>query len=252
MSHELYLKLVYGWIAFGLILLPVLLFITAPYGRHSSRKWGLMMSNRLGWVLMELPSLLLFSFFFLWGPVEKNSVSWIFFSLWVAHYLHRSLIFPFRTHTRGKQMPVLIALMAVFFNLMNGSINGLWFGRFAPEYNIDWLYDIRFIAGGLLFVKGFIINQASDKTLIGLRSEPGNGYKIPYGGLFRWVSCPNFFGEILEWWGFALMTWSPAALAFAIWTSVNLIPRALDHHRWYRKTFPDYPEERKAVFPFLL
>ncbi len=249
---ELYLKIVYGWIAFGLILLPALLLVTAPYGRHSSRKWGFMIPNRLGWVIMELPSLLLFCGLFLAGPQQQNPVTWIFFALWAAHYIHRALIFPFRTHTRGKQMPLAIALMAIIFNLMNGSLNGLWFGWFSGEYSLSWLYDFRFIAGAILFVTGFVVNQASDKILIGLRKTPSNGYSIPFGGLFRWLSCPNFFGEMIEWWGFALMTWSPAGLAFAVWTSVNLIPRALDHHKWYRKTFPDYPAERRAVLPFIL
>jgi len=252
MSFEFYHKIVYAWIAFGLLLLPVLLLITAPYGRHSSKKWGVMIPNRLGWIVMELPSLLLFCGFFLSGPKEQNIVTWIFLALWAAHYIHRALIFPFRTHTRGKQMPLLIALMAIFFNLMNGSINGLWFGWFSGEYKLAWLKDLRFILGVVLFVSGFIINQASDKTLISLRSGPGNGYRIPYGGFFRWVSCPNFMGEIIEWWGFALMTWSPAGLAFAVWTTVNLVPRALDHHKWYKGHFADYPAERKALIPWLL
>jgi 3-oxo-5-alpha-steroid 4-dehydrogenase 1 len=33
---------------------------------------------------------------------------------------------------------------------------------------------------------------------------------------------------------------------------VNLIPRALDHHRWYAEEFEDYPERRKALIPFLI
>ena len=59
-------------------------------------------------------------------------------------------------------------------------------------------------------------------------------------------------GEIIEWIGFAVMTWSVAALAFAIWTAANLAPRALSHHKWYRETFPDYPTERKALIPFVV
>lgn len=57
---------------------------------------------------------------------------------------------------------------------------------------------------------------------------------------------------IMEFPGFAMMTWSPAALVFALWTFFNLIPRALDHHKWYRANFPEYPPERKAILPHLL
>ena len=75
---------------------------------------------------------------------------------------------------------------------------------------------------------------------------------VPQKGLFKYISCPNFFGEIVEWLGFAIMTWSPAGLAFFLWTFFNLVPRALSHHKWYKRTFKDYPSERKAVFPFIL
>ena len=83
--------------------------------------------------------------------------------------------------------------------------------------------------------------------------KPGEtGYKIPKGGLFKYISCPNHFGEILEWIGFAIMCWNLAAFAFAIWTVANLIPRAVSHHKWYKENFENYPTKRKAVIPFLL
>jgi 3-oxo-5-alpha-steroid 4-dehydrogenase 1 len=49
------------------------------------------------------------------------------------------------------------------------------------------------------------------------------------------------------------MAWNLPALSFAVWTAVNLIPRALDHHKWYKSYFKEeYPKQRKAVIPFLL
>jgi len=96
------------------------------------------------------------------------------------------------------------------------------------------------------------INVSSDNILIHLRKPGETGYVIPDKGFFRLVSCPNHFGEIIEWFGFALMTWSSPGLAFAVWTLVNLLPRALHHHKWYQSKFPDYPPDRKAVLPYLL
>ena len=51
-------------------------------------------------------------------------------------------------------------------------------------------------------------------------------------------------------WGWVVM--ELPALAFALWTAANLIPRALWRHRWYRRTFPDYPPSRRAVIPGVL
>ncbi|MBT4969756.1 MAG: hypothetical protein HOM80_12185, partial [Bacteroidetes bacterium] len=77
-------------------------------------------------------------------------------------------------------------------------------------------------------------------------------YSIPFGKLFNYVSCPNHLGEIIEWAGFAVMTWSLPGLAFFIWTIINLLPRSLAHHKWYNKEFDNYPENRKAVIPFII
>jgi len=240
------------WIGIALIMIPVLLSITVPYGRHSRRDWGPMIPNRMGWIIMELPSLIMFITFFLTGPNQMSIPLLIFFLLYVIHYTNRSIIFPLRTHTSRKLMPLLIVVLAIFFNLINGFLNGFYFGSVTQGYSLEWLYDIRFILGFLIFLSGMIINLKYDNMLLALRKSSRNGYAIPTGGLFNVVSCPNFFGEILEWTGFAIMTWSPAALAFLAWTMVNLIPRALDHHKWYLDRFENYPAERKALIPYLL
>ena len=53
--------------------------------------------------------------------------------------------------------------------------------------------------------------------------------------------APNYLGEIVEWTGWALATWSLAGLAFAVYTAANLAPRAVANHDWYLSTFDDYP-----------
>ena len=251
-------NLVIAWILVAVIIFPILLRVTQPYGRHTSGGWGPMISNQLGWIIMESPSLLIITALFFAGDQPKDIGKWIFFSLWFIHYFNRSFIFPLRTRTRKKKMPVVIMFSAVFFNLVNGTINGYWLGFTETDYGTHWLTDPRFIVGIIVFIAGFIINQDSDTRLINLRKNSNSnksestGYVIPFGGMFKYVSCPNFLGEIMEWVGYAVMCWSLPALSFAVWTVVNLIPRALDHHRWYKKNFSDYPSERKAVIPFVI
>ncbi|MFO7613901.1 MAG: DUF1295 domain-containing protein [Bacteroidales bacterium] len=240
------------WIIAAVLIFPFLIKVRAPYGRYTTKGWGPMIDNRLGWFIYEVPSLIIFVTLMLTGGKAFNSPLWILFSLWTIHYVNRSVIFPLRTRTKDKKMPVIIVFSAIFFNIMNAGLNGYWLGWVGPDYPDSWLTDPRFIIGGAIFITGFMINQAADKKLIGLRKGGKTGYFIPRGGLFNYISCPNFFGEIVEWTGFAIMAWNLPALSFAVWTAANLIPRALSHHKWYREQFKDYPKGRKAVIPHIL
>ena len=243
---------VYGWIAIGFISFPFILRYDAPYGRHTSSNWGPLVDNRIGWIVMELPALIVCPLIVFLSTNPISDITTFFIILWVMHYFNRSIIFPLRIKTKKKKMPLLIALLAFLFNVINGMVNGIFFGNIKFHYSTSWLSSPEFILGIILFITGFIINNKSDSYLISLRKDKDNGYVIPKQGLFKYISCPNFFGEIIEWLGFAIMTWSVAGLAFFLWTFFNLVPRALSHHKWYKKTFPDYPQERKAVFPFIL
>ena len=53
MELKAFQYLIYTWILLAVIVFFILLKITAPYGRHSSKKWGPQISNRLGWIIMD-------------------------------------------------------------------------------------------------------------------------------------------------------------------------------------------------------
>jgi 3-oxo-5-alpha-steroid 4-dehydrogenase 1 len=238
------------WIILAVIVFFLLLKITAPYGRHTTSNWGPLVSNRLGWLIMELPVLVVLFLFLLPAAKTISVVSWVLIGLFCLHYFNRVFIFPFRLRTKGKKMPLVIMLSAVFFNIMNGFSLGYFFSHFA-NYTNAWFTDIRFIAGTILFFTGLYINWKADDMLIHLRKPGETGYKIPQGWLFEKISCPNLFGELVEWTGFAILCWNLPAFAFLIWTGANLIPRALSHHQWYKEKFADYPAGRKAIIPYL-
>jgi protein-S-isoprenylcysteine O-methyltransferase Ste14 len=126
----------------------------------------------------------------------------------------------------GKRMPVLIAALGFTFNVVNGYLNGRYVFSFSGGYPNHWLLDSRFLLGALLFLLGFAICRHSDALLRRLRQPGQSGYQIPRGGLFQWVSAPNYLGEIIEWGGWALATWSVSGLAFFVWVLANLVPRA--------------------------
>jgi protein-S-isoprenylcysteine O-methyltransferase Ste14 len=245
----LFQGLLIGSFVFALATVVALFFVVAPYGRHRRKGWGLTLDNRLGWILMEAPAPLVFAACFALGTYRDTWTAWVFFLLWEAHYVHRSFVYPFGLRTTGKRMPVVVAALAFLFNLLNGYLNGRYLFTFSGGYSTAWLADPRFVAGLALFLAGYVINRQADRTLRHLREQGASGYAIPYGGMYRWISCPNYLGEILEWFGWALATWSLVGLVFAVWTAANLAPRARSHHHWYRQHFADYPQARKALLP---
>ena len=250
MNWQIYFYVSLSWIGVGIITFFYLLKQTAPYGRHSTEKWGPMIDNKLGWFLMEFFVLVVLYFFLIQGNVKFNIASGIIIGLFTFHYLNRSVFFPLRIKTKGKKMPLLIMVSAMGFNMMNGFLLGYFFSKFS-NYQSSWISDPRFIIGCLIFLFGMVLNWHSDSRLIKLRKPGETDYKIPVGGVFKFISCPNLLGELIEWLGFAILTWSLPGLAFFVWTFANLVPRAISHHRWYKTKFADYPTERRAIFPYV-
>ncbi|MBC8390842.1 MAG: DUF1295 domain-containing protein [Actinobacteria bacterium] len=235
----------------AIIIFISLFFISAPYGRFIRGGWGLTINARTAWIIMELPAVIVFFILFLPGSQKTNIVAIIFLILWMIHYTNRTFIYPIIMRGGSRRFPILIVLFSILFNSINGYLNGRYLFYFSPGYTSDWIKDPRFIIGLALFLVGFIINIHSDSVLRKLRKPGDSGYRIPYGGFFRYISSANYFGEIIEWIGWAVMTWSLPGLAFALFTIANLAPRALSNHKWYMNKFPEYPKNRKAIIPFV-
>jgi 3-oxo-5-alpha-steroid 4-dehydrogenase 1 len=151
---------------------------------------------------MEAPAVLVFAWAFFAGERWSHPAPLALFALWQMHYLYRTFVFPFRMHG-GKPMTLLVAaFVALLVTAPYGYLNGRQLSHFG-EYPTSWLADPRFLVGCVLFIVGFAINFQSDNILMKLRKLGESGHKIPKGGLFRWVSCPNYFGELVEWSGWA-------------------------------------------------
>ncbi len=250
-EHQVYDIMLIAVFVMAAVVFAVLFFISAPYGRHTRQGWGPKINSRLGWVIMESPAVIVFALCFAVGGRTTSMIPIAFFALWQIHYVHRTYIFPFRMRWSKKHMTLFVMSLGFTFNAVNAYLNGRYINTIGPGYSSDWMADPRFIIGLLLFFTGIAINLHSDGVLRRLRALGETGYKIPHGGLFERVSCANYFGEIIEWCGWAIATWSLPGLAFAVWTAANLVPRARAHHKWYPSQFPDYPPQRRALIPFM-
>jgi protein-S-isoprenylcysteine O-methyltransferase Ste14 len=242
--------LVLGLCLLAGLVLVVSLFVTAPYGRHPRTGWsGPDLPSWLGWMLMELPQPAGFITCFALGE-RTEPAPLVFLGMWMFHYVYRTLIYPFLP--RSSSMSLSVVAMGFMLNCCFSYANGRWLFSLGPLHATSWLHDPRFLLGALLFFGGFALCASSDHILRNLRAPGERGHRIPRGGAFRWVTAPNYLGEITQWVGWTVATWSTAGLTIALITAANLVPRALANHRWSREHLPDYPRERRALIPYLL
>jgi len=198
---------------------------------------------------MEAPAPLLFAAFFITGMRTATMVQIIFLAMWEIHYVDRSFLYPLTIRISSKPFPLAVLIAGLAFNIMNAYLNSTYILMNTPKYAELWLYDMRFLAGLGLFFVGFIVNRHSDYILHLTRRTSKQEYGIPQDGFYRWISCPNYLGEIVIWIGWTVATWSPVAAAFSFWTIANLVPRARSHHQWYRQHLADYPDKRHVLVP---
>ncbi|XP_069811348.1 3-oxo-5-alpha-steroid 4-dehydrogenase 2 [Dendropsophus ebraccatus] len=235
----------------GLLFLFRLAGTPALYGKHMQSKYkttGILLSAKCGWFIQELPSFLIPVGAILYNQACRTTGCTMLLFMFCGHYFQRTFIYS--TFTRGSPIPLYIVASAVLFCSYNGFLQAHCM-VFVAAYPKDWYMDIRFQLGVVMFFLGMGINIHSDQILRKLRKPTEVSYKIPQGGMFNFVSGANYLGEILEWYGYAIATWSLPAFAFALFTMGCIGPRAYHHHRFYLQTFKDYPKNRRALIPFI-
>lgn len=228
-------------------------FVEAGYGYLFNPKFGRPIPNRLGWVLMESP--VFFAMAALWFCSERRfeAAPLALLLLFELHYFHRSFIFPLRLRGNS-QMPFGIVAMGMLFNTLNALMQGGWIFYLAPaDYYADWLSKPPFWIGAAIFFAGMTVNLRSDAIIRNLRRPGDTRHYIPRGGMFRYVSSANYFGELLEWTGFAVASWSWAGAVFVLWTFANLAPRSASLYKRYEAEFGEEftSLRRKRILPFI-
>ncbi|XP_053565151.1 3-oxo-5-alpha-steroid 4-dehydrogenase 2 [Bombina bombina] len=215
----------------GILFLVKQLTIPAGYGKHienNTKQGYIMIPAKYAWFIQELPSFLVPLLLILVSRQQNVFSCMMLLLMFCGHYFQRTFIYS--AFTRGRPSPINIVIMAASFCTFNGFLQGHCMVYIAT-YPDEWHMDIRFASGVLIFYLGMGINIHSDHILRNLRKPSEVTYKIPKGGMFNYVSGANFLGEIVEWFGYAIATWSLPAFAFAFFTLCSIGPRAYHHHR---------------------
>lgn len=178
---------------------------------------------------------------------------------------------------------IIVWLMAVCFQLVNGISIGGWISGYGPSTQLEWQgqavgYDIsaRVGLGLAIWTVGYLGNMYHDDELREIRraalreqkkraeaegetSANGKGvekvYMIPQKGLFKWILYPHYVLEWVEWAGFWVIGgWDCVPARNFLLNEVSaMVPRALQGLPWYINRFgKERVGKRKALIPGVL
>lgn len=248
------------WIHIGLIIfclglailnLIIQFIVAIPYGKHDKGDGSLRVPLRLSFAISQfLTGIVVFSVTYFLQRHFHRPVNIIMYCFFTLHYINRSIVDTFANRHSQTKVTIWIPLLATLTTMFYHYINAQFIGeaRFCNGY----YFDPRFIIGVVIFATGFVLNRVSDAQLILLRTDyKDRNYQIPSGCSFCLISCPNYLGEMIEWLGWVIMTWSLSAVVWFLFSASTFIPRARHHHKWYVSHFDDYPPRRKALLPLI-
>ncbi len=120
------------------------------------------------------------------------------------------------------------------------------------------LFSPLALAGLILFATGLVFEVVGDWQLARFKADPANRGRVMERGLWRYSRHPNYFGEILVWWGFfglaaAAGGWwtliSPVLMSFLLArvSGVTLLEQHLQHSR---PGYEDYVRRTSALIPW--
>lgn len=221
---------------------------------------GVQISWRLVYVIEYLGPIFIFPLFYYCDkyiysqPNKKKSIIQIL-SFWflLFHFIKREFESLFVHRFSNATMPIIrVPINCFHYWILCGVSIGYYL--FHPLYKAPQIESRPLLVYStfiLLLVLEFL-NLKCHLILRNLRPRGTKNRGIPFGYGFSYVSCANYFYEVLIWSVFSLLINTITAYVFTIVATVQMSIWALKKHRNYKREFANYPKTRKAIFPFIL
>ncbi|CAO3642869.1 unnamed protein product [Cunninghamella echinulata] len=208
-------------------------------------KKDIMVPSRLGMLVIYIPSLIVCLIsLFSWSssqPIHVQLVS--FFSS--LHFLKRLYEVLFVHRYSGQS--VLQHNIIISFSYVGFSICQLYFTSLVPSHALN---QSEMKLGMCLFFLGEGLNHYHHCILSNLRSGESKEYKIPTGGLFKYIWCPHYLGEIISFIAMTFLSQHILVFIFQLSSAAYLAVRAYNTKLWYHQRFKSIPR-KASLFPGL-
>lgn len=122
-------------------------------------------------------------------------------------------------------------------------------------YQQEVSFSLITILGLAIWLLGFIFESISDYQLLKFVKNPDNRQKILQTGLWKHSRHPNYFGEIIQWWGIWLLSLDYIAILGPLLISFLIIKvSGIPMLEKKMETYPQWSQYKKStsiLIPFL-
>ncbi|ORZ13629.1 3-oxo-5-alpha-steroid 4-dehydrogenase-domain-containing protein [Absidia repens] len=206
-----------------------------------SSKAVTMVPSKQGMLIIYSPSLLLCFLGCLWSLSQAAHVKLVaIFSL--VHFLKR--IYEVLCVHRYSGHAILKDNIVIACSYAGFSLTQLYFTSLVPPSET---HRKEIMLGVILFFVGEGLNHYHHLILANLRKDGAKEYKIPSGGLFDYIWCPHYLGEIIAFVAMTLLSQHMNTLIFQLSSASYLAVRAYNTRLWYQQKFSDVAKKACLV-----
>ncbi|XP_060190814.1 uncharacterized protein LOC132620129 [Lycium barbarum] len=208
----------------------------------------LKLSSRIGMLILYTPSCLMgFASFLVFPHVGTRCM--MLKSAVTIHFLKRVLEVLFVHKYSGAMVLVLGSVLIISSSYFMLVAFLIYIQHLIQGYREPQV-DLKYV-GLMIFFIGICGNFYHHYLLSKLRDKREQGYKIPQGGLFSMVICPHYLFEILDFLGISFISQISLSFSCVVGSTVYLMGRSYVTRKWYISKFKEFPNNVKALIPFV-
>ncbi|ORX53996.1 hypothetical protein DM01DRAFT_1305444 [Hesseltinella vesiculosa] len=211
------------------------------YSKFASLKSkSLTIPSQWGMLLIYAPSLIGSIGIWWWSHHRKSLPHVQFLSLFTfLHFTKRIYEVLFVHRYSGKS--VLADALVISSSYLSFTVIQWHFATLVPASSVD---RPQLVLGAILFFIGEGINLYHHSLLSQLRRGGSKDYKIPRRGLFKYVWCPHYLGEIISFMAMTLLSQHAIVFVYELMAAAYLGVRAKQTQRWYKQRFQLSPTDQ--------
>ena len=222
------------------------------YSKFADRKKARALPSRLGMFIIYFPAVFAF-----WLPAIGRDApipGWhaLAGALMSAHFAKRCLEVLFVHRYSGVMNLGSVAMICTLYTTVSGLMGWIAFHEIDATVLSSGDFTPMLRLGLVVWGLGTAINFWHHRILANLRKPGETGYVMPKRGLFRFVACPHYLGEIIAWWGYSIVFCHVGAAIASLAMTFYLAGRAHNTVKWYRERLGDQvPKGWRRLVPFV-